>query len=228
MAKQQLIIDILEEIQSLEKKLFNEMQILAGLKLKIRQLEQEILNEKTVEKENRNQAIEIIKKVYTSKSSDTLKQTDQPIEKKKKSDKEEIKQPTEVTDFESTRMDRQSEPYNVEPAKTLLESTKTTAEAKSDIITKNTSLNSNKISFNDSIGNKQVSDFNKAFSLNDRFRFSKELFSNSIADLNNAIADLNKKTTLDESILYLENELGWDIKNKAFSEFITLLKKRFS
>jgi len=228
MAKQQLIIDILEEIQSLEKKLFNEMQILAGLKLKIRQLEQEILNEKTVEKENRNQAIEIIKKVYTSKSSDTPKQTDQPIEKKKKSEKEEIKQPTEVTDFESTRMDRQSEPYNVEPAKTLLESTKTTAEAKSDIITKNTSLNSNKISFNDSIGNKQVSDFNKAFSLNDRFRFSKELFSNSIADLNNAIADLNKKTTLDESILYLENELGWDIKNKAFSEFITLLKKRFS
>ena len=228
MAKQQLIIDILEEIQSLEKKLFNEMQILAGLKLKIRQLEQEILNEKTVEKENRNQAIEIIKKVYTSKSSDTLKQTDQPIEKKKKSDKEEIKQPTEVTDFESTRMDRQSEPYIFEPAKTLLESTKTTAEAKSDIITKNTSLNSNKISFNDSIGNKQVSDFNKAFSLNDRFRFSKELFSNSIADLNNAIADLNKKTTLDESILYLENELGWDIKNKAFSEFITLLKKRFS
>ena len=214
MAKQQLIIDILEEIQSLEKKLFDEMQILAGLKLKIRQLEQETLSEQTEEKEKKQQAIEIIKKIYTSKSSDTPKQAQQPIEKEKKSNKEETKQPTEVTD--------------IEPAKNRIQSKETRANANSDIVTKNTYLSSNKISFNEAMGNKQVSDFNKAFSLNDRFRYSKDLFNNSIADLNNAIADLNSKTTLEDSLLYLENELGWDIKNKTFSEFITLLKKRFS
>lgn len=214
MAKQQLIIDILEEIQSLEKKLFDEMQILAGLKLKIRQLEQETLSEQTEEKEKKQQAIEIIKKIYTSKSSDTPKQAQQPIEKEKKSNKEETKQPTEVTD--------------IEPAKNQIQSKETRANANSDIVTKNTYLSSNKISFNEAMGNKQLSDFNKAFSLNDRFRYSKDLFNNSIADLNNAIADLNNKTTLEDSLLYLENELGWDIKDKTFSDFIILLKKRFS
>lgn len=79
----------------------------------------------------------------------------------------------------------------------------------------------------DLLEKKQLSDFRKAFSLNDRFRFRRELFGGDEAKMNKAIADLNDMHSYEESVTYLNNELKWNIDDEAVADFIKLLEKRF-
>ena len=80
---------------------------------------------------------------------------------------------------------------------------------------------------NDLLEKKNLSDFRKAFSLNDRFRFRRELFGGSEEKMNKAIADLNDIHSYEDSIAYLNNELKWNIEDEAVTDFIKLLEKRF-
>lgn len=79
----------------------------------------------------------------------------------------------------------------------------------------------------DLLEKKNLSDFRKAFSLNDRFRFRRELFGGNEEKMNKAIADLNDIHSYEESVAYLNNELKWDIEDEAVADFIKLLEKRF-
>ncbi len=80
---------------------------------------------------------------------------------------------------------------------------------------------------NDLLEKKNLSDFRKAFSLNDRFRFRRELFGGDEARMNKAINDLNELHSYEDSITYLNNELKWNIEDEAVADFIKLLEKRF-
>lgn len=80
---------------------------------------------------------------------------------------------------------------------------------------------------NDLLEKKNLSDFRKAFSLNDRFRFRRELFGGDEARMNKVINDLNEFHSYEDSITYLNNELKWNIEDEAVADFITLLEKRF-
>lgn len=80
----------------------------------------------------------------------------------------------------------------------------------------------------DLLEKKNLSDFRKAFSLNDRFRFRRELFGGEEERMNKAISDLNDLHTYEDSITYLNNELKWNIEDEAVADFIKLLEKRFS
>lgn len=84
------------------------------------------------------------------------------------------------------------------------------------------------ISLNDILEKKNLSDFRKAFSLNDRFRFRRELFGGNEEKMNKAIADLNDLSSYEESITYLNNVLNWNIEDASVADFIKLLEKRFS
>lgn len=79
----------------------------------------------------------------------------------------------------------------------------------------------------DLLEKKNLSDFRKAFSLNDRFRFRRELFGGSEEKMNKAITDLNDIHSYEESVTYLNNELKWNIEDEAVADFIKLLEKRF-
>ena len=59
------------------------------------------------------------------------------------------------------------------------------------------------ISLNDILEKKNLSDFRKAFSLNDRFRFRRELFGGNEEKMNKAISDLNDLSSYEESVTYL-------------------------
>ena len=80
---------------------------------------------------------------------------------------------------------------------------------------------------NDILEKKNLSDFRKAFSLNDRFRFRRELFGGDEVRMNKAINDLNEIHSYEDSITYLNNELKWNIEDEAVADFIKLLEKRF-
>ena len=80
---------------------------------------------------------------------------------------------------------------------------------------------------NDLLEKKNLSDFRKAFSLNDRFRFRRELFGGDEARMNKVINDLNDLHSYEDSVTYLNNELKWNIEDEAVADFIKLLEKRF-
>ena len=78
---------------------------------------------------------------------------------------------------------------------------------------------------NDLLEKKNFSDFRKAFSLNDRFRFRRELFGGDEARMNKVINDLNDLHSYEDSVTYLNNELKWNIEDEAVADFIKLLEK---
>ena len=80
---------------------------------------------------------------------------------------------------------------------------------------------------NDLLEKNNLSDFRKAFSLNDRFRFRRELFGGDEERMNKAINELNELHLYEDSISYLNDELKWNIEDEAVADFIKLLEKRF-
>lgn len=84
------------------------------------------------------------------------------------------------------------------------------------------------LSLNEMLEKRNLSDFRKAFSLNDRFRFRRELFGGSEDRMNSAINELNKLSSLEESLSYLKNDLNWNTEEAPVADFIKLLEKRFS
>jgi Predicted membrane protein len=81
---------------------------------------------------------------------------------------------------------------------------------------------------NDNLEKQLLSDLRKSFSLNDRFRFQKELFNGDPEKMNQTLIRLNECRSLAEAWDYLESELKWSSENDTVSAFKQLLEKRFS
>ena len=111
--------------------------------------------------------------------------------------------------------------------KTVSEPAASIASASSHTTTLEQSL-PHSISLNEVIQKKFLADFRKAFSLNDRFRFRRELFGGDEGRMNEAISDLNELQSFEESITYLDKKLKWNVEDEAVADFIKLLEKRFS
>ena len=86
--------------------------------------------------------------------------------------------------------------------------------------------NGNK-SLNDAIEKNKLSDLRKAFSLNDRFRYRKELFAGNEEVMNKVITILNNKTSFKDSMTFLEDKLHWDFSNPIVKDFVKVLELRF-
>lgn len=84
------------------------------------------------------------------------------------------------------------------------------------------------LSINEVLEKRKLSDFRKAFSLNDRFYFRRELFAGNEGRMNQVIDRLNDLHTYDESLAYLKHELEWNLDDQAVADFVKLLEKRFA
>ena len=85
-------------------------------------------------------------------------------------------------------------------------------------------FDSPQISLDEKIARESVKDIHTAFSINDKFRFRRELFSNSIQDYNEAIDIIAAMSSYDEAEDYFYNDLCWDPDNtevKAFMEIVS-------
>ena len=65
------------------------------------------------------------------------------------------------------------------------------------------------------------------FSINDRYRFKRELFNNSDADFNNTLALVASMEDYDEAEDYFLGELQWDPKRVEVVDFLEVLKRYF-
>ena len=96
------------------------------------------------------------------------------------------------------------------------------------MLTEQPAIKSQASSLNDLLERKNLSDFRKAFSLNDRFRFRRELFGGSEELMNQVIADLNEIKSYEASVTYLQNVLNGKGEETAVADFLQLIEKRFA
>lgn len=73
----------------------------------------------------------------------------------------------------------------------------------------------------------KAKDLKCAFSLNDTFRFRRELFGNSAADMNDAIDLVNAMNSYEEAEDYFINDLGWDAESDEVGEFMEIIRNHF-
>ena len=70
-------------------------------------------------------------------------------------------------------------------------------------------------------------DIRKAFSINDRFRFQRELFAGSADALNTAIAHIEAMRSYGNAELYFFSQLNWDRDNEVVKDFMTIVRNHF-
>ena len=68
----------------------------------------------------------------------------------------------------------------------------------------------------------------KAFSLNDRFRFRRELFGNSDIEMTDTLNLVEAMTSYDEAVDYFMTDLQWDADNAEVKDFMAIVEKHFS
>lgn len=83
------------------------------------------------------------------------------------------------------------------------------------------------VSIHEVLEKQNLSDLRKAFSLNDKFYFRKELFNGDEAKMSKVLSDLNDIHSYEESVAYLNEKLNWNIEDPTVSEFLKLMEKRF-
>lgn len=70
-------------------------------------------------------------------------------------------------------------------------------------------------------------DLRKAFSINDRFRYCRELFGNNNADMNDALDLVEAMKSYEEAEEYFYDDLQWDKESDEVAEFMTIIKNHF-
>ena len=70
-------------------------------------------------------------------------------------------------------------------------------------------------------------DIRKAFSINDRFRFQRELFAGSADALNTALEHIEAMRSYGNAELYFFSQLHWDRENEVVQDFMNIVRNHF-
>jgi len=70
-------------------------------------------------------------------------------------------------------------------------------------------------------------DIRKAFSVNDRFRFQRELFAGSANAMNTAIEHIEIMRSYGNAELYFYSQLNWDRENEIVQDFMEIVRNHF-
>lgn len=71
---------------------------------------------------------------------------------------------------------------------------------------------------------RKVFNFRKAFTLNDKFMFKRELFSNSDEEFNSTLDLFGAMQTFDEVEEYAYEDMQWDAQNPLVKEFMSIIR----
>lgn len=70
-------------------------------------------------------------------------------------------------------------------------------------------------------------DIRKAFSVNDRFRFQRELFAGSASAMNTAIEHIEMMKSYGNAELYFFSQLHWDRDNEDVKDFMAIVRNHY-
>lgn len=82
-------------------------------------------------------------------------------------------------------------------------------------------------SLNDKMEKAKLTDLRKAFTLNDRFRFCRELFGGDEQRMNRVVNELNETYSYETSLTHLKSVTDWDFENDSVLDFLKLVERRF-
>ncbi|GHT72918.1 hypothetical protein AGMMS50262_03030 [Bacteroidia bacterium] len=81
---------------------------------------------------------------------------------------------------------------------------------------------------NQELTEKYYPDIRRLLSINDRFRFQRDLFAGSKEKMDEALDDLNGLNSIEEMFECLHGRFEWDWEDESVCAFKELLKKRFA
>lgn len=79
----------------------------------------------------------------------------------------------------------------------------------------------------DKLARERARDIFKAFTINDKFRFRRELFRNSQDEFDDTLYVIAQMTDFVEAEEYFYNDLCWNPENEDVKEFMEIVKKHF-
>lgn len=74
---------------------------------------------------------------------------------------------------------------------------------------------------------KPAAELSKGLTLNDTFRFSRELFNGDKDEMNRVLQEVSRMSSFTNVVSYLSSRIEWDEDNDAVKDFAELLKKYF-
>ena len=83
------------------------------------------------------------------------------------------------------------------------------------------------LTLDEKLARERATDISKAFTLNDRFRFCRELFRNSNEEFRETIEVIGTMSDMDEAEEYFYNDLCWDPEKEEVKEFMAIVAKHF-
>ena len=83
------------------------------------------------------------------------------------------------------------------------------------------------VTHEEALQRQQAKELRKALSLNDRFRFRRELFGNSDIRMNETLSLIDAMQSYEEAEDYILNDLNWDVENPDVAEFMKIVQKHF-
>lgn len=139
-----------------------------------------------------------------------------------------------VTDSEAIAGGRESE----EVAEAAVDTTEADAEAVAEnaiaeetadaVPTVNDTLAAEtQLTLDEKLARERAADISKAFTLNDRFRFRRELFRNSDEEFRETLEAIGSMADMDEAEDYFFNDLCWDASDPVVKEFMAMVAKHF-
>ncbi len=97
--------------------------------------------------------------------------------------------------------------------------------AENEVVASN--LSSIVITLDEKLARDTMRDLRKAFSINDRYRFRRELFGNNEADMTDAINLVSAMTSMSEAEDYFYNDMEWDSDNEEVKDFMEIVARYF-
>lgn len=79
-----------------------------------------------------------------------------------------------------------------------------------------------------SLGSRQHTDLQRSMSLNDRFRYQRELFEGDKALMNEVLTALADMPSYDEALAMLRVDFAWDEEQPAVTDFYAMLQQYYS
>lgn len=83
------------------------------------------------------------------------------------------------------------------------------------------------LTLDEKLARERAADISKAFTLNDRFRFRRELFRNSDEEFRETLEVIGSMASMEEAEDYFFNDLCWDPSSPEVKEFMSIVAKHF-
>lgn len=83
------------------------------------------------------------------------------------------------------------------------------------------------ITLEEKVARENATDFSKAFTLNDKFRFIRELFNGSEQEFADAVSVIQSMNSIEEAEEYFYDDLCWDPQSSEVKEFMEIVARHF-